>query len=68
MKLRTKFERLEDTNQHTDCAILLAKHFGTDEELDILNHIKYEHEKRGFIESYEIEERNNILNKYYKFI
>lgn len=66
--LLKKYNRLENNNCHNDCAILLAKNFGTQDEVDTLEKIKSEHLKRGNILYEEIEIRNKINRKYYKLL
>jgi hypothetical protein len=64
--LIAKYNRLEDNNEHNDCAILLAKTFGTKEEVKLLETIKTNHLSRGHILYEEIQKRLKISNKYYK--
>jgi len=63
--LIAKYNRLEDNNQHNDCAILLAKTFGTKEEVKLLETIKTNHIRRGHILGTEIDKRIQISRKYY---
>jgi phage antirepressor YoqD-like protein len=60
-----KYNKLEDINEHTLCAILLAENFGTKEEVEELKKIHEAHIDRGYITYDEIEARRQISNKYY---
>jgi len=60
-----EFNKLAKVNNHTEAAILLANHFGTDEEINILNKIQIDQDKRGYITPTEQSERDAISNKYY---
>ena len=66
--LPAKYNRLEDKNLHNECAILLAKNFGTQEEIESLEMINLKHIRRGFILQEEIDERREISSKYYKLL
>jgi len=66
--LLAKYNKFENDNNHNACAILLVKHFGTHEELEILENIKKSHNKRGYILQEEIDVRRNISQKYYKLL
>ena len=63
--LLDKYNKLENVNSHTDCAILVTKQFGTKEELETLRTIKAKHLNRGHILQEEIDVRRNISHKYY---
>lgn len=66
--LLAKYNRLENENKHNQCAILLVKHFGTQEELETLEGIMKAHLKRGHILQEEIDVRRNLSQKYYKLL
>lgn len=66
--LLARYNRLENENKHNQCAILLVTHFGTKEELGILEDIARKHSKRGHILQEEIDIRRNISQKYYKLL
>ena len=66
--LLAKYNRLEDSNYHTECVILLAKHFGTQDELETLEKIKKAQIKRGHILQEDIDLRNVISRKYYPLL
>ena len=66
--LLKKYDKLEDENNHNGCAILLAKKFGTDDEVKTLLDIKEKHLKRGHILQEEIDVRRNITQKYYRLL
>ena len=66
--LLKKYNRLENNNEHNDCAILLAKNFGTQDEVDTLEKIKSTHLRRGHILHEELEIRRKISKKYYKLL
>jgi len=63
-----KYNKLESNNDHTAAAILLAKHFGTKDEVETLVDIDRKHLRRGHILQEEIDERRNISQKYYKLM
>ena len=64
--LLARYKRLENENLHNDCAILLVKNFGTQEELERINSIRAKHMERGHILYEEQKERMEISQKYYK--
>lgn len=61
----SEFNQLANINDHTGAALLLAKTFGTQEEVDILSQIERDSDKRGHINSDELKVRDEISNKYY---
>ena len=67
-KLLRKYNRLENNNDHTEAAILLAEHFGTKEEVETLEDINRKHLRRGHILQEEIDVRRGISQKYYKLL
>jgi len=66
--LLAKYKRLENENKHNNCALLLVKNFGTQEEIDRIMEIFSNHMKRGHILYEEQQERFKISNKYYKLL
>lgn len=66
--LLKEYRKLENKNSHNKAAILLAKNFGTEEEVDTLNQIAITHLKRGYILQEEIDIRRNISQKYYRLL
>lgn len=61
-----KYYKLENDNSHNECAILLTKQFGTEQELNVLMVIRENHIQRGYILQEEIDLRRNISQKYYE--
>lgn len=68
MTLQEKYEMLTDINDHTSAAQLLIRKFGTEEEIKQIDDIAKKHNDRGHILQSEIEVRNNLENKYRKFL
>ena len=67
-KLLRKFRKLENNNDHTNAALLLARTFGTVDEVESLVEINKKHLRRGHILYEEIQIRSNISSKYYKLL
>jgi len=67
-KLLKRYNRLENNNDHNDCALLLVKNFGTQDEIDTIKSIIIKHERRGHILQEEIDERYAVSQKYYKLL
>lgn len=63
-KVLVQYNELTDNNNHNEAAMLLVKHFGTKDELEILIEIGYRHEKAGHITPKDSILRNQISNKY----
>ncbi len=61
----TQYNLLTDNNRHNDAAILLVKHFGTQDELKVLKEIESKHIKNGHITAEDSVLRNQISGKYY---
>jgi len=66
--LLRKYKRLESNNDHNEAALLLVKNFGTQDEIDTLERIKNNHERRGHILHEERMQRYEISQKYYKLL
>jgi hypothetical protein len=64
--LKAKIDRLEDQNQHGQVALELAKAYGTELEVNLINAINAVHQERGSIEIEERDLRDSITRKYYK--
>jgi len=64
--LKAKIDRLEDQNQHGQVALELAKAYGTELEVNLINAINAVHQERGSIEIEERDLRDSISSKYYK--
>ena len=64
--LKAKIDRLEDENQHGQVALELAKAYGTELEVNLINAINAVHNARGNIEIEERDLRDSITRKYYK--
>ncbi len=64
--LKAKIDRLEDQNQHGQVALELAKAYGTELEVNLINAINAVHQERGSIEIEERNLRDSISSKYYK--
>ena len=67
-KLLNRHNRLENNNNHNECALLLVKNFGTQEEIDIIESIIIIHKRRGHILQEEIDLRRTVSQKYYKHL
>ena len=66
--LLNKYRRLENNNDHNEAALLLIKKFGTQEEVDRMERIKINHQRRGHILHEEVQERYQLSHKYYKLL
>ena len=64
-EIKDRFRTLTRNNDHTEAAILLAKHFGTDYEVSTLKFIQRRQEAWGFIIQEDREIRDQISNKYF---
>jgi hypothetical protein len=60
-----QYKRLEAINNHTEAALLLVNHFGSDQEKLQMEQIKSQHEKGGYITTQEIKDRYELSQKYY---
>lgn len=68
MFTKAQFEENEDNNYHTENGIEMAKHFGTEEEQELMLQIQKDHYDRGHINPDEIEARNSIVKKYWHML
>jgi len=60
-----EYEENEDNNAHSENVVLLAKHFGTEQDLRDAKIILSKHEAIGNLPSYLQEERSSLHNKLY---
>ena len=59
------FDKNEDENDHSLNAIMLAKEFGTSQEIKDMEAIDKRHKQRGHIEDPDYSKRNALVRKYY---
>ena len=59
------FQKLEQSNDHTDAAKKLIDMFGTSDEKKEMNDIKARHEKTGYISGTDYSKRIKLVNRYY---
>ena len=59
------FDKNEDENDHSLNAIMLAKEFGTSQEIKDMEDIDKRHKQRGSIEEPDYSKRNALVRKYY---
>ena len=59
------FDKNEDENDHSLNAIMLAKEFGTSQEIKDMEAIDKRHKQRGSIEEPDYSKRNALVRKYY---
>ena len=59
------FQKLEQSNDHTEAAKKLIDMFGTSDEKKEMNHIKTRHEKTGYISGKDYSRRIQLTNRYY---
>ena len=59
------FDKNEDENDHSLNAIMLAKEFGTSQEIKDMEAIDKRHKQRGHIEDPDYSKRNTLVRKYY---
>lgn len=64
-RLLTKYNRLEDNNDHTEAAKLLVSNFGTKEELEIIEGIEVRQNRNGYVTHEDIKLRFEVSNKYF---
>lgn len=64
-KLRKKYDENEDENRHSENAVLLAKHFGTPEELERMQHMVKIRDKIGHLHSDHTGWSAEMSQKYY---
>ena len=62
---KKEFDRNEDENDHSLNAIMLAKEFGTSQEIKDMEDIDKRHKQRGHIEDPDYSKRNALVRKYY---
>ena len=59
------FQKLEQSNDHTEAAKKLIDIFGTSDEKKEMNDIKTRHEKTGYISGKDYSRRIQLTNRYY---
>ena len=59
------FDKNEDENDHSLNAIMLAKEFGTSQEIKDMEAIDKRHKQRGHIEDPDYSKRNTLVRKYH---
>lgn len=59
------FQKLEQSNDHTEAAKKLIDMFGTSDEKKEMNDIKTRHEKTGYISGKDYSRRIQLTNRYY---
>ena len=59
------FQKLEQSNDHTEAAKKLIDMFGTSDEKKEMNDIKARHEKTGYINGKDYSKRQMMVKKYY---
>ena len=59
------FDKNEDENDHSLNAIMLAKEFGTSQEIKDMEDIDKRHKQRGHINDPDYSKRNALVRKYY---
>ena len=59
------FDKNEDENDHSLNAIMLAKEFGTSQEIKDMEAIDKRHKQRGHIEDPDYSKRNALVRKYH---
>ena len=59
------FQKLEQSNDHTEAAKKLIDMFGTSDEKKEMNDIKARHEKTGYISGTDYSKRIKLVNRYY---
>ena len=62
---KKEFDKNEDENDHSLNAIMLAKEFGTSQEIKDMEAIDKRHKQRGHIEDPDYSKRNTLVRKYY---
>ena len=62
---KKEFDRNEDENDHSLNAIMLAKEFGTSQEIKDMEDIDKRHKQRGHINEPDYSKRNALVKKYY---
>ena len=62
---KKEFDRNEDENDHSLNAIMLAKEFGTSQEIKDMEDIDKRHKQRGHITDPDYSKRNALVRKYY---
>ena len=66
--VRKQYKRLEANNNHTAAGILLAKHFGTEQDQERMQHIQEVHEREGSIPHDLYQERYKITQPLYQIM
>jgi len=64
-RLRKEYDENEEQNNHLENYYILADYFGTDYQVEIVNHIMHEHEKMGFLEEHWMDYLLTVINPYY---
>lgn len=65
-KIREEYEENEDNNAHSENVVLLAKHFGSEQDLRDAKTILAKHEAIGSLPSYLMKERDDLSIKLFK--
>lgn len=65
-KIRKQYDKNEDKNFHSENVVLLAKHFGTEEDLEKAKSILKQHNEDGFLSNDLYRERYELRQKLYK--
>ena len=63
--LMNKYRENEDHNAHTENYLLLAKHFGTTDQVDAVQTILKENDKRGYAKINDLEWMHKEINPYF---
>lgn len=64
-KIFAEYEDNEDNNFHSDNAVLLAKHFGSADDLKLAKSILKKHESDGYLSDELKKQRSNLNNRLY---
>ena len=64
-KLKQEYDENEEQNNHLENYYMLADYFGTDYQVEIVNHIMHEHEKLGYLEEHWSNYLLTVINPYY---
>lgn len=67
-QVRKQYKKNEANNNHSANAVLLAKHFGTEEDLIRAEYIQSEHEKHGSIPDNLYRERYELSQPLYRIM
>lgn len=66
--IKEEYEENEDNNYHSENVVLLAKHFGTEEDLEKALRILKEHQRIGYLTDELNEERYELNKKLYPML